>query len=82
MQFVMITHPQYPFLSLIGVIQVNYDKVNKHTVMKCSTSISKENKNNNSYIFFKLRLAVIKNYTGLNLISYASLTFCFVTGQI
>ena len=34
MQFVMITHPQYPFLSLIGVIQVNYDKVNKHTVMK------------------------------------------------
>ena len=78
----MITHPQYPFLLLIGVIQVNYDKVNKHTAMKCSTSISKENKNNNSYIFFKLRLAVIKSYTGLNLISYASSASWFVTGQI
>ena len=48
---VMIIHPQHPFLSLITIIEVNYDNVNKHVVLKSSTSISKRNKNNNSYIY-------------------------------
>ena len=48
----MITHPRHPFISLITTLQVNYDNLlNKNTVIKSSTSISKQNKNNNSYIY-------------------------------
>ena len=62
----VIPHLRHRSLSLIAIICVNHDNlINKNTVIKILTSISKQNKNNNS--------AVITNYTELNLKSYASL---------
>ena len=73
----MITHPRHPFLSLITIILVNYDNLlNKNTVMK-SSNLRLRFRNKTKTIIhisiFKLRLSVVKNYTELNLSSYASL---------